>query len=111
METKELPEQELADWLVCVGPGWHDIIKRLVVKLDRLGWDGDIIQIKEKWGTMSFYVGAGSPEIWAAIDEAELESGRTCEDCGEPGKHRTRGWRRTVCDACNEASWASRGVS
>jgi len=36
--------------------------------------------------------------IHVLIREAEAEAGRTCEDCGKPGKLRRGGWVRTLCN-------------
>jgi len=34
------------------------------------------------------------------INEAESESYKTCETCGEPGKARGGGWIKTICLSC-----------
>lgn len=89
--------------LTATGPGWRPLLERLLKKLDALGWDGEVAQVKQKFGTLRFYIGAGSDEIYDAISEAERESAKTCEDCGEPGKLRTkRYWLETLCDDCEE---------
>ena len=59
-----------------------------------------VAQVKEKFGTLRFYVDNGSKEVYAAIAMAELMSGRTCEYCGSPGAPRRGGWVKTLCDAC-----------
>jgi hypothetical protein len=61
-------------------------------------------QVKEKFGGLRFYIGSGSPEIYAMIRMAEAISTRTCEDCGSPGKTRPGGWIRTLCDSCAKAA-------
>ena len=87
-----------------VGPGWHDILKRLINDLLELGWDGHVLQVKEKFGALTFYIGAvdmgaNSKAIFARIESAENESLRTCEKCGEPGELREdRSWLKTLCD-------------
>lgn len=96
MRTK--PEEHYDD----VGPGWRPILERLVVKLRTLGWDEDVHQVKEKFGTLRFYIGQGTREIWDAIDDADRESMLTCEDCGAAGIIRRGGWLRTLCDFCND---------
>lgn len=82
------------------GDGWLPLIERLIVKLIDLGWDKDCHQIKEKFGGLRFYIGAGEDEVRAAIDQAEAESFKVCEDCGAPGKRRSGGWIKTRCNAC-----------
>jgi hypothetical protein len=36
------------------------------------------------------------------VNEAEAESYRTCEECGQPGKPNKQGWIMTLCDPCRE---------
>lgn len=57
-----------------------------------------IVQVKEKFGSLRFYADNVSPEMYSYINFAEAMSGVTCEDCGAPGKARTGGWIRTLCD-------------
>lgn len=90
----------VADLQACVGPGWGDIIARLVADLEKLGWDGDVHQVKEKFGGLRFYVGAEAPGVGDRIVQAESESLRTCEECGSPGEARGGWWIKTLCDAC-----------
>jgi hypothetical protein len=85
-----------------VGPGWHHLVCRLVRDLFNLGWDGELHQIKEKYGGLRFYIGSGSDEIHTRIHEAEDESYKTCYECGEPGKRRSGGWVVVMCDPCWE---------
>ena len=83
----------------CVGPGWHGIIARLIVDLEKLGWNGEIQQVKEKWGGLRFYVSTDSHAIKDRIFEAESESIKTCEECAKPGEIRSVGsWLKCVCE-------------
>jgi methylphosphotriester-DNA--protein-cysteine methyltransferase len=61
-----------------------------------------VAQVKEKFGSLRFYVDNGNPEVYAAIQFAEAMSYRTCETCGAPGRARVGGWVRTLCDACDK---------
>lgn len=81
-----------------VGDGWLPLVERLIVNLIALGWDRDCHQIKEKFGGLRFYIGAGSAAVHDAIQAAEDESFRTCEECGAPGKRRGGGWVKTLCN-------------
>ena len=81
-----------------VGPGWHDILSRLVNDLFELGWDGHVLQVKEKFGGLRFYVGGADEAIHDRIHLAEVASHETCEQCGAPGKLRNDGWLKTLCD-------------
>jgi|AntAceMinimDraft_11_1070367.scaffolds.fasta_scaffold49548_2 hypothetical protein len=58
-----------------------------------------IVQIKEKFGGLRFYVDGGTTEHGNYIQFAEAMSGRTCDVCGGVGKLRTGGWLRVLCDS------------
>jgi hypothetical protein len=82
-----------------VGSGWNLLIKNLIQDLIRLGWNKEVIQVKEKFGGLRFYINEGTDEIHQRIGQAELESMKTCEITGKLGKIRTDiGWHRTLCD-------------
>jgi hypothetical protein len=86
----------------CVGAGWGPLVERLVDDLFLLGWDGELHQVKEKFGGLRFYIGNGSDEIFERIDQAEDESFTICEECGKPGKvWPDWGWVITHCEECN----------
>ena len=88
-------------WNFCnIAPGWEGIIHRLLLDLDKpeMVWDNAILQVKEKFGTLRFYIGYGSDAVFKRIDEAGIESSKTCFKCGKPGKLRTGGWWETTCD-------------
>ena len=89
---------ELDELQGMVGPGWSDIIARLVEDLFKLGWDGSVLQVKEKFGCLRFYVGAASKEVFERIHQAENESLTVCEQCGAPGSVRQGSWLKTLCD-------------
>lgn len=58
-----------------------------------------IRQIKEKFGTLRFYIDTDDKKIQAWADFAEALSARTCEECGAPGEVRhSSGWVHTMCD-------------
>lgn len=57
-----------------------------------------IAQIKEKFGTLRFYVHNGSDRVYDLIDFAEGMSAVTCEVCGKPGTlDKNSGWVKTHC--------------
>ena len=83
----------------CVGRGWWPLINQLLDDLLELGWDGVVFQVKEKFGGLRFYIGAGSDEIHERIQQAEDESYKVCEVTGKPGKLRSDlYWMHTLCD-------------
>ena len=82
-----------------IGKGWHPIVKHLIEDLIELGWDKQVVQVKEKFGGLRFYINDGSREIHDRISEAEKLSHETCEICGEQGEMRTDiGWYSTLCN-------------
>jgi hypothetical protein len=83
-----------------VGKGWETIIRDLVIDLEKMGWDGYLCDVKEKYGGLRFYIGNGSTEIHYRINEAENLSLKTCENCGQPGERRSIGWIKCLCNNC-----------
>jgi len=57
-----------------------------------------VVQVKEKFGGLRFYVQAATDKHYNYISFAESMSYRTCEECGAPGKRYTDGWHRVLCD-------------
>jgi len=57
-----------------------------------------VTQVKEKFGTLRFYYYGGDEKIDGMVRMAESMSALTCEECGAPGKSRSGGWVRTLCD-------------
>ena len=59
----------------------------------------EVVQVKEKLGTLRFYVSHHSDAINERIAEARKEASHTCEVCGQAGKQRkTGGGLRAVCE-------------
>lgn len=64
--------------------------------------DFKIVQIKEKFGGLRFYIDGGDNEIYAWISFAEDMSYEICEDCGtNQNIGSTSGWIRTICVDCS----------
>lgn len=96
-KRKEITEEEWDEYLFCGLDGWSHLIKALIDDLFELGWDGHLFDIKEKYGSLRFYIGAGSTEIHDRIAQAEQESISTCIECGAPGRRLNYGWVLTLC--------------
>jgi len=93
--------------------GWLDIIEDLANKLETLivkfkkdeypeyeeEWPM-AAQIKEKFGTLRFYMTSSTTNMKRVIEEAELKSSETCELCGKTGHRRNTAWITTLCDEC-----------
>ena len=95
------------------GNGWFDIIWNLSSKLEPLIQrfiDENPVapldypkafQVKEKFGGLRFYMTFGTDEMFSLVSEAETLSFKTCEECGDTGEERSRGWIRILCDNCH----------
>lgn len=83
--------------------GWQSLVSPLIDLCEQHGVE--ILQIKEKFGGLRFYVGEMSDEnvasLSTAINVAEDASFRICQDCGAPGVLRGGGWLRTLCHDCH----------
>jgi len=86
------------------GPGWTHIVEKLIEDLIAAGWDKQLEQVKEKYGTLRFYVGSASDEMYELIRKAEGASARTCEECGAEGNNRAwyANWYITLCQPCGK---------
>jgi len=84
-----------------VGDGWEPLIRELSEKLEALDEEVVARQVKEKFGSLRFYIRGGTEAAYDLIAEAEGKSGTTCEECGEPGSIRSPSgrWLSCVCDA------------
>ena len=88
------------------GDGWFGILWRLCVDLEPMvmeleketGERFQVLQVKEKLGTLRFYVTHHTAAIDGRIAEAQLESSRTCEIRGKPGQPRSGRWIQTLSD-------------
>lgn len=78
------------------GPGWRCLVEPLIARCRAEGVT--ILQIKEKFGTLRFYVAGADDTLYAVINAAEEFSATLCEECGKFGKLRQGGWWRTLCD-------------
>lgn len=60
-------------------------------------------QVKSKFGGLRFYVSGGDDTISGMIIMAESLSFKICEECGNVGSKKGRGWIFTMCDNCWES--------
>ena len=87
--------------------GWFGLLWRLCEDLEPLvtemeqagGRQFEVLQVKEKFGGLRFYVNCRKEKaIRQRIGAAAEESFRTCEVCGQPGRLRELRWIKTLCD-------------
>ena len=97
-------------WGFECGNGWYRLIKEAADKLEAIitvqkvkdpeGWTNGFYrasQVKEKYGTLRFYLSGGTDDMYAVVNKAERLSSVTCETCGKPGKLRGHSWVYTAC--------------
>jgi hypothetical protein len=113
--TEDLPRHEqhaVARFGVGCGDGWFDIIDWLCAKLEPMILEEPedyrhryvILDIKEKFGYMNFYMRDATEQMYLLIREASHESMKTCEKCGAPGiKENNLGWIKTYCRGHHDA--------
>ena len=102
--------------------GWYNIIDCLCSNLQ---WNTDqnnrpdkngnypypqivASQVKEKYGTLRFYVEGATAEQHAVISFVETLSAHVCENCGSMKNiGSTQGWYKTLCEECHnpESNW------
>jgi hypothetical protein len=94
-----------------VGDGWGRILEDLSYKLEeliqKLPEDERefyrAVQVKEKFGSLRFYMFTETDEMSELIREAEEKSAETCEVCGVPAKiKKTNGWMKCICEKCDK---------
>lgn len=61
-----------------------------------------ILQIKEKFGSLTCYLSGADETINKKLNELSARSERTCEICGRPGKIHHDGWIRAFCAHCHK---------
>lgn len=89
---------------VNVGPGWHDVLRRLFAEVDEaLGareresfrWR----RLRSAQGALELRREGGGDLVMPAVVRAREAAAVTCEVCGEPGVRRQiRGWFAVECD-------------
>ncbi len=97
-------------WGFECGDGWHRMIYDLSAAVEasarHRGVDPDsdewplVQQVKEKYGGLRSYLWNANEEIGKLVEEAERQSLRTCEQCGQAGRVRDGSWVHTLCDQC-----------
>jgi len=86
--------------------GWFDLIWKLCEDIEKVLKENEpigfeVIQVKEKFGSLRFYVDGGNNTIYQLINKAEEKSMTICENCGKPGKiDNSKYWIKTLCEEC-----------
>jgi len=93
--------------------GWYWLLDQLCGQIQKYIDDNDLpqviaSQIKEKYGTLSFYTYSSNDMVEGMIWLAQYMSSSICEACGcNHGKRMTmngkeHGWVKTLCNQCAE---------
>ena len=101
-------------WVSC-SKGWYPLLVQTDHALSALDPEYQIHQVKEKYGTLSYYYAASakSPkriqrQMDQIVNAAEARSALTCEACGRPGQVMVSGgWYAARCYVC--AALSSQG--
>jgi hypothetical protein len=96
-----------------IGEGWRQLLWDLCVELEphvqdlnrKLATEEppasfEVLQVKEKFGQLRFYVNHHSGPIDGCIGKAKVLASTTCIDCGQPAQLSTKGRWHVACDAC-----------
>lgn len=107
------PEETCMCWGFECGDGWFNIINELSDKIEALNNTPEFeetpieaVQVKEKYGSLRFYVDWVTPEnVYDWIEETEKASETICEACGKNGKiKRIHGWLKCICEDCENGN-------
>jgi len=102
------PSKTSMCWGFQCGDGWFGLLFDLCLKIDtylnkhsKIKERFKVNQVKEKFGSLRFYVYPCDDTLTDIIVEAEDLSAITCEVCGKLGKiHSVRGWKSCLCNKC-----------
>jgi len=95
------------DQFVTIGEGWIPLVEKLNKDIAEFLPNYKILQIKEKFGGLRFYVAYDESftdlqiaEMEALIKKAEMESFKICDVCGAVGKIISTSpyWLATRCE-------------
>lgn len=105
------PTDSLMGFGFCCGDGWFFIIDNLCRCIqNHVEWkrrtnpDFSVkaVQVKEKFGTLRFYIDGGDEEVYGMIKMAECMSRNVCEITGDIGSIKGGKWWSTRSPECQE---------
>lgn len=111
--VKAFPNLYAECWGFECGDGWYDLLWELSSGLEFLirrykkedrdpDWLPRASQVKEKFGTLRFYMTCETKKMSKLIDDAETKSASICEKCGAKGQLTGKSWLKTLCEEHNE---------
>ena len=109
-DKKFVPITDLLVFGLGVKDGWYYLLDVLCdeiqKELNKTNQSIEVRQIKEKFGTLSFYYkdSNNNSNIFKLVRNAEILSGKICETCGANGQTlKINSWFNTVCPKHEEA--------
>ena len=97
------PSEKLLSFGFSCGDGWFELLYTLSQQIDSYNLEHPeaavvAVQVKQKMGTLRFYVDPFVPEVEDLIEQAVTRSALTCELTGQPGvRCQRRGYLQTLC--------------
>ena len=104
-------------WGLECGDGWYKLLDDLCYAIQKHcdepgNFQVEASQVKEKFGTLSFYVSGADDYVFDLIGKAEDESAHICEECGsKEGVTQSEGWIVTLCPVCMKKYKEERGLA
>jgi hypothetical protein len=106
--ARKPPTENLMCFGFSCGDGWFELIYELSQKITELDPNCEAMQVKEKFGTLRFYTGATTNEVFELIEEYENKSEKVCEDCGSTEDVRPPenpyAWITNLCKKCRSSN-------
>lgn len=100
MRSFTINKRQLSFEEVCkrVPEGWSEVLKEGFDKMFSLGWGGEIIQIKEKFGSLRLYLSDVTDDITKVKEDMEKKTRQVCCVCGSVRTKTSSGWVLHYCD-------------
>ncbi len=106
------PGQHSMQYGLGIGMGWIPMIEEMsakiepilekIIEADPKAKFPTAVQVKEKFGGLRFYLSTSHKEVDDIVNDYESKSYEICQDCGESGTIRTKGWHKVLCDSCEQ---------
>lgn len=92
-----------------IGEGWTEVVLAALSAMKEAGWEGDLIQVKQKFCQLRLYYDWSSKpdeELRKKVDEIVRKAARDCdvlcEFCGKTREKKGPAFGMAACSACLE---------
>lgn len=81
--------------------GWYNLLKETIDELIYNGWDKEVFQVKQKYGSLAMYI-VGDKNLQKIVQDTAKKSATICEYCSDLATYyKTQsGWMVVSCDKC-----------